>query len=403
MSGTRRRKAQPERRRVVMPINPVPIKPPSFSTMESSASSDNSQGSYSSFFNSPHEISEPNLKYLELMRGTTEQPPNKNSNILKKIQKSLNAEIEKSKLQQKEIDELNFYKKINNLNSELTELCYNRSNLFLLWMIMSNENYDIFIKFYSDDKNRYSKDKAVFEKFKLLYNKLFIKSFPQFNTHYKELSSKIRTCRDNIFQEFIKIFPNCNKTFLKNQIIEYAHYKENITYTYLVDLKNNELKELNLNESVILYGLFLILDKPDDEGFKKERSLISDKIDANGFNDISIFGDIRNLLKKVTTDKGIHYIIDIISNNKLAIKRFEERCERQTAPVVQGVPIPSSPRNRSRKENNMKQKGPVVQRVPIPTPPTIPSPPRNPSRRPRQSRNRRITIRNTLLGQGTKI
>lgn len=395
MSGTRRRKTPPERRRVVVPIKP--IKPPSFSTMESSASSDNSQGSYSSFFNSPHEISEPNLKYLELMRGTTEQPPNKNSNLekmLQQIQKSLNAEIEKSNLQQKEIDELNFYKKINDLNSELTELCYNRSNLFLLWMIMSNENYDIFIKFYSNDKNRYSKDKAVFEKFKLLYNKLFIKSFPQFNTHYKELSSKIRICRDNIFQEFIKIFPNCNKTFLKNQIIEYAHYKENITYTYLVDLKNNELKELNLNESVILYGLFLILDKPDDEGFKKERKLILDKIDTNGFNDISIFDDIRNLLKKVTTDRCIHYIIDIISHNKLAIKRFEERCERQTAPVVEGVPVSSPPRNRSRKENNMKQKGPVV---------TIPTPPRNRSRRGIQSRNRRITIRNTLLGQGTKI
>ena len=86
MSGTRRRKTPPERRRVV-----APIKPPSFSTMESSASSDNSQGSYSSFFNSPHEISEPNLKYLELMRGTTEQPPNKNSNLekmLQQIQKS---------------------------------------------------------------------------------------------------------------------------------------------------------------------------------------------------------------------------------------------------------------------------------------------------------------------------
>jgi len=183
MSGTRRRKTPPERKRVVKPINPVePIKPPSFSTMETSASSDNSQGSfstmktsasshnsqgssYSSFFNSPHEIFEPPINHLEHLRGTTEEAPNKNSNLekmLQQIQKSLNAEIEKSNLQQKEIDELNFYKKINDLNSELTELCYNRSNLFLLWMIMSNENYNIFINFYSNDNKRYSKDKADF-------------------------------------------------------------------------------------------------------------------------------------------------------------------------------------------------------------------------------------------------
>jgi hypothetical protein len=231
---------------------------------------------------------------------------------------------------------------------------------------MSNENYDIFIEFYSNDNKRYSIDIADFKYFILIYNKLFIKSFPQFNNHYEELSSKIRTCRDNILQEFIKIFPNCDPIFLKNQIIEYAHYKENITYTYLVDLKNEELKALNLNESVILYGLFLILDKPDDEGFKKRRKLILDKIDANGFKDISIFVDIRNLLKYITNNKGIYYIIDIISHNKLAIKRFEEKCKRQPAPVVEGVPIPSPPRNRSRKENNMKQKGPVV---PIPIPP----------------------------------
>ena len=286
---------------------------------------------------------------------------------------------------------------------------------------MSSANYNIFFKFYSDANNRRSNDNSLHEKSKLLFDKLHIKSFPQFNNHYTHLTIQIRTCRDKILEEFIKIFPDCNKTFLRNQIIEYSHYKENITYTYLVHLNNEQLDSLNLNRFVILYGLFLILDKPDDKNFNKEKSLISDKIQATGFNDISIFDNIHNLLKIITNDRGIHYIIDIISHNKLAIKRFEERCMKQTDPVVQGVPIPSPPRNRSRKENNMKQKGPVVQRVPNRTPsknrsrnkmkqtgpvvpiPTIPSPPRNPSRRPRQSRNRRITSRNRLLGQGTKI
>jgi hypothetical protein len=362
MSGTRR--TPPVRGKKVPASKP----PPSVRTRvnESSASSHNSQGSFNSFFNPPHEISE---KHLENLRGTTEQPPNTNSNLekmLEQIQKTLNAEIEKSNLQQKEIDELNFYKKINDLNSELTELCYNRSNLFLLWMIMSNENYDTFIKFYSDDNNRH-----VSEKFILLYNRLFIKSFPEFNNHYTELSSKIRSCRNKIFQEFMKIFPNCDITFLKNQIIEYAHYKENITYTYLVNLKNEELEALNLDNSIILYGLFLILDKPDDEKFKEKRKLILDKIIANGFNDISIFVDIRDLLNYVTTDRGIYYIIDIISRKKLAIKRFEEKCERQPVPVpvVEGVPVSSPRRNRSRSE---------------------------------RSRNRR-TSKNRLFGQGTRM
>ena len=85
MSGTRRRKTPPERRRVV-----APIKPPSFSTMESSASSDNSQGSYSSFFNSSHEIVEPRLNHVEYLRGTTEEAPNKISNLEDTLKKYKN-------------------------------------------------------------------------------------------------------------------------------------------------------------------------------------------------------------------------------------------------------------------------------------------------------------------------
>ena len=178
---------------------------------------------------------------------------------------------------------------------------------------MSSANYNIFFKFYSDANNRRSNDNSLHEKSKLLFDKLHIKSFPQFNNHYTHLTIQIRTCRDKILEEFIKIFPDCNKTFLRNQIIEYSHYKENITYTYLVHLNNEQLDSLNLNRFVILYGLFLILDKPDDKNFNKEKSLISDKIQANGFNDISIFSDIRDLLNYVTTDRGIYYIIDIIN------------------------------------------------------------------------------------------
>lgn len=312
-----------------------------------------------------------------LIEAQTQQPTNANrlSEMLKDVKTELEHVKEREKKSEKQLLESKFKNKLIGLNTTLTELCYKRNNLFLMFMntafpiyrefILKNKtglNFHLVDKLprvkeqleviYSQYDEQINQSKNT-EEAKLLtserdnaigivlkkeikieedkaFNKLRLKTYEPFNTLNNELTEQIKKQRETILFAFIQNNEKCNneKSIKKlyELIQEYAHYVENSVFSYITNIEDSVLTNKGLNKDCVLFGLYLFVYKNDNE-FQRLRSKIYDDLSRKGVS-TEIFTDINSLIKMLLTPTtSIKLISDAMNGKGISIRSINKFCE----------------------------------------------------------------------------